>query len=70
VLPVTVIIVSPSRPHAVVFDVVPRDNGLYDVVALLMFKYAELLVDWMEPEMVKVSAELTGPRTGLVSAPY
>jgi hypothetical protein len=60
-------IVSPSKPHPVVVADVPKDNGLYDVVALSIFKYFPVDESRIEPEMTNLSPEASGPKTGLPS---
>jgi hypothetical protein len=51
-LPCTVIIVSPSNPHAVVLAAASHFSGLYDVVAFCMFRNWLVFRDWIVPPMV------------------
>ena len=62
-----VIMVSPSKPQAVVFEVALQIKGLYDVDADTMFKYEPVLTDWIVVPMLNVSAVASGPSTGVES---
>lgn len=57
------IIVSPSSPHAVVELDSSKVSVLYEVESSPMLRYMLVLVDWIEPSMLKYSDDASGPRT-------
>ena len=59
------IIVSPSSPQAVVLAVLLKLNGKYEVVAVPILRYMDVLVDWMVSPIMKYSDVATGPITGV-----
>jgi hypothetical protein len=55
--------VSPSSPQPVVVAVLSKVRGLYETLSVPMLRYRLVLVDWMEPAMLKYSDVAAGPRT-------
>lgn len=61
--------VSPSKPHAVVFAVASSVRGRYEVALVPMFKYRDEFWLWIVSSMTKNSPVASGPMTGVLGSP-
>lgn len=61
--------VSPSRPQAVVLAVASKVRGRYEAVFVPMFRYSEVFWLWMVDPTAKNSPVASGPMTGVPAAP-